>query len=268
MMVWGSAFLPPHSLVAAVDGTRYRLYYLSGDSDATATGASLRQFLDTDSYLLAVLLVNKAATLVQFSRLLRSYARRVYAIVVYDSLTELTAHSIPLLDGSRTEQGWWRKPGAAAELLSEKLLHHRSTLKLSRLHRRAATMRARPKTRGQLAKFAAVVSTVVPGQKRITRLLRVIFGRLVGTVAATDCKAALATLRTRYKLPEAAIDELLHYQHSPKGGALHHVFYRMQQGDDFRELQIKFKHLDLDDWLVVNEIWSAVEPHTIVTRPK
>jgi hypothetical protein len=268
MMVWGVAFLPPHSVVANIDGTRHRLFYLAGDQDAVSTRASLTQFLEAKTYLSAVLLVNRAATLVQFSHLLRRHARRIYAVLVCDSLAELLAHSIPLLDGTRTAGTWWRTAGTVAELLSAKLARHRNTLKLARLRRRTVVVTdAATVAHGTLAKFAATVTTTIGQPKRVTRLLRAVYGRLVGTVSAREFKATLTILRTRH-VPETALAELLRYQHSPKGRALQLVFYRMQRGDDFRELQIQHKHLDMDDWLVVNEIWSAVEPHALVSRPK
>ena len=261
MFVLGVAFLPPHSLVAAVDGSRYRLYYLAGDNNVEAIGTALRQFLTAESHLSPVVMVNKATTLVQYSQIFRHYSRRVYAILVCDSVTELLAHRIPLLDGSRTETGWWRKPGVTTELVGSGLAAHHHTLRLSRLHRRTVNSTADHQTHGVLAKVAAVVSASVPGPKRTARLLRQLLGWLVGTVSAADYRAAVTTLHTTYHVPTELLDELDQYHHSPKGAALHRVFYRMQQGDDFRELQIKYIRLDMDDWLTVTEVYIPTEKY-------
>jgi len=261
MFVIGVAFLPPHSLVAAVDGARYRLYYLAGDNNVEAIGTALRQFLTAESHLSPVVMVNKATTLVQYSQIFRHYSRRVYAILVCDSVTELLAHRIPLLDGSRTETGWWRKPGVIADIVGTGLAAHHHTLRLSRLHRRTVNATVNHQTRGVLAKVAAVVSAAVPGPKRTARLIRHLLGWLIGTVSAVDYRAAVSTLRDTYNVSAALFDELDRYHRSPKGTALHRVFYRMQQGDDFRELQIRYTRLDMDDWLTVTEVYIPTEKY-------
>lgn len=273
MYVLGFAFSPQHGIIGVLDGSRYHLHYLLPTTTATEAGAArdaLKQYLTEKTYKQRVLCVRSVATLVNEVKLLRKFARAVYAVLVFDAAPQLLQQHIPIIDGIKgADDQWWRNARFFPTMLPARLAVHTNTVKLSRLRKRTTKKPATDtvKVRGELAHVAQAVTQAVEGKKRVVRVLRTIFGWLLGTVATKTYRRIAADLLLRFKLPAELLQRVIDYHRGPKGRALHTVFYRMQRGHDFRELQVKYKHLDMDDWLVVNDYWPAVEKHALVARP-